>query len=300
MIQQQSIPPLHELATMLDGKLLRLEELPVHPKLVRYLLSENLLETKPALQKTLFQTKCMRCGNKSTSKFAKIPCKKCNRTHFYCRNCIDMGRLMECDVLYYWNGPPAVWPKHENPCSWEGALTRAQEKAALRITEAIMNREKEMLVWAVCGAGKTEMIFPGISKALEYGMRICLATPRADVVQELKPRLEKAFQDISIQALYGGSKDKQKHGQLLISTTHQLLRYRDAFDVMIIDEVDAFPSTLIGLFHLPRNALVNQFVQQFISQQPLEKFRKLRFVEENWHMFLFPFVITAIHYPFHN
>ncbi len=27
----------------------------------------------------------------------------------------------------------------------------------------------------------------------------------------------------------------------MISTTHQLLRYKDAFDVMIVDEVDAFP-----------------------------------------------------------
>lgn len=241
MIQQQSVPPLHELAALLDGKLLRLEELPIEDKLGRHLLSENLLATKPALQKSFLRTKCMRCGNESARQFAKMPCKKCENTHFYCRSCIDMGRLMECDVLYYWNGPPAVWPKHENPCSWEGTLTRAQEKAALRITEAILNRENEILTWAVCGAGKTEMLFPAISKALEEGMRICLATPRADVVRELKPRLEKAFQDIPIQALYGGSKDKHKHAQLLIATTHQLLRYEDAFDVMVIDEVDAFP-----------------------------------------------------------
>src|SRR5699024_5081208 len=29
--------------------------------------------------------------------------------------------------------------------------------------------------------------------------------------------------------------------QLILSTTHQLYRYRHAFDVLVIDEVDAFP-----------------------------------------------------------
>lgn len=241
MIQEKLKRDLAELASTLDGKLLRLEELPIDRKLTRFLLSRNLLKTKPALTKSFLRTRCMRCGNETPRKFAEIPCQKCNKAHFYCRNCMDMGRLMECDVLYYWNGPSAVWSKQKNPCSWEGTLTRAQEKAALRIKEAITNREKEILTWAVCGAGKTEMLFPGISKALEEGMRICLATPRADVVRELKPRLEKAFRHIPIQALYGGSKDKHKQAQLIIATTHQLLRYEKAFDVMIIDEVDAFP-----------------------------------------------------------
>ena len=232
---------LPELASILDGKLLRFEELPIDRELTRFLLSRNLLKTKPALTKSFLRTQCNRCGNEAPRKFAKIPCDKCNNPHFYCRNCIDMGRLMECDVLYYWNGPPAVWSKHENACSWKGTLTRAQEKAAIRIKEAIINGEKEILTWAVCGAGKTEMLFPGISKALEEGLRVCLATPRADVVRELKPRLEEAFRNIPIQALYGGSKDKHKQAQLVIATTHQLLRYERAFDVMIIDEVDAFP-----------------------------------------------------------
>jgi competence protein ComFA len=42
-------------------------------------------------------------------------------------------------------------------------------------------------------------------------------------------------------ALYGGSEDRGKQAQLVLSTTHQLLRYKDAFDLIVIDEVDAFP-----------------------------------------------------------
>ncbi|WP_245835802.1 DEAD/DEAH box helicase [Virgibacillus ndiopensis] len=152
-----------------------------------------------------------------------------------------MGRIIECEPLYFWNGPNVNWPIHESPCSWSGQLTDDQQRAADRISTAIVTNEKEMLVWAVCGAGKTEMLFPGITEALRLGKRICLATPRADVVRELQPRLEQAFSEVSIQALYGGSEEKKATAQFIIATTHQLLRFKQAFDVMIIDEIDAFP-----------------------------------------------------------
>lgn len=242
MQQKQKLDDIKdEFASFMAGKLLSRSEIPYDETLLRALLQENLLKTLPSLKRTFLETTCTRCGNRAKRYFAEIPCKKCQRTHLYCRKCIEMGRMMECEVLYYWDGPPYPWPKHENPCSWQGSLTQAQEKAADRIITAISQREKEILVWAVCGAGKTEMLFPGITKALEEGLRVCLATPRADVVRELKPRLVEAFQDITIQALYGGSEDKGMHAQLVLATTHQLLRYQAAFDVMIIDEVDAFP-----------------------------------------------------------
>lgn len=85
------------------------------------------------------------------------------------------------------------------------------------------------------------MLFPGITEALICGKRVCLATPRADVVKELYPRLQQAFRAVTIQALYGGSLDKAGTAQLIVTTTHQLLRYQEAFDVIIIDEIDAFP-----------------------------------------------------------
>jgi competence protein ComFA len=232
---------LPKLASLLEGKLLTADEIPLDQSLIKQLKQSNLLKTKPALTTSLFTTTCTRCGNRDKKEFATISCKRCTSEHPYCRKCIEMGRMMTCELLYYWNGPPANWPHHENPCSWEGTLTPSQEKAAARITASILNKEKEILIWAVCGAGKTEMLYPGIAEALKAGKRICLATPRKDVVRELKPRLEEAFETIPIQALYGGSEEKGKDAQFVIATTHQLLRYENAFDVMIIDEVDAFP-----------------------------------------------------------
>ncbi|WP_324777876.1 DEAD/DEAH box helicase [Virgibacillus senegalensis] len=120
-------------------------------------------------------------------------------------------------------------------------MTNAQRHASDRIKEVMEAGNGELLIWAVCGAGKTEMLFEGIGSSLEAGKRVCLATPRADVVRELLPRFKQAFPDVSISGLYGGSEDKTGDGQLVLATTHQLLRFARAFDVLIIDEIDAFP-----------------------------------------------------------
>nr|WP_244192919.1 MULTISPECIES: DEAD/DEAH box helicase [Paenibacillus] len=97
------------------------------------------------------------------------------------------------------------------------------------------------LLWAVTGAGKTEMIFPLLQYILEHGGRALVATPRRDVVLELAPRLAKAFPDISLATLYGGSTERWKDAQLTLATTHQLMRFYQAYDLVIIDELDAFP-----------------------------------------------------------
>lgn len=97
------------------------------------------------------------------------------------------------------------------------------------------------LLWAVTGAGKTEMIFPLLSSILEQGGRVLVATPRRDVVLELAPRLAKAFGDTRIVTLYGGSTERWQAGELTLATTHQLMRFYQAFDLVIIDELDAFP-----------------------------------------------------------
>lgn len=236
-------PPfsLKELSIQYDGKLLLRKEFLLDDPAFQQLLSSNYLKEIKSITRKNLNYQCQRCGNQKAYLFAKIPCEICSHTHLYCRKCIEMGRVSECEPLYHWTGPTPNWFEHSDPCSWEGELTSVQQQAAERIVDAIRNRESELLVWAVCGAGKTEMLFPGITEALQHGNRICLATPRADVVRELLPRLQKAFSSVSIQALYGGSEDKLGTAQLILATTHQLLRYREAFDVMIIDEIDAFP-----------------------------------------------------------
>lgn len=235
------VPSDDSLSRQLSGKLLLREELPLDEKTFQQFLEQKLITPTTSILTKSLSRQCQRCGNKKKSLFASIPCEICHSTHLYCRKCIEMGRVMACQPLYYWSGEKPVWPVHEDPCTWDGALTHLQQRAADRIAEAIAAREYELLCWAVCGAGKTEMLFPGITKALKLGKRICITTPRADVVRELLPRIRRAYQDVEVEGLYGGSEDKAGNAQLILATTHQLLRYQDAFDVMVIDEIDAFP-----------------------------------------------------------
>ncbi|MBY7144116.1 DEAD/DEAH box helicase family protein [Virgibacillus sp. NKC19-3] len=265
---------------LFSGKLLLRNEIPLDEPTFQHQLSTKNFTPIVSMKRKNFTYQCQRCGNQQRSLFAQMPCASCGTTHAYCRNCIEMGRVMECEPLYYWSGEEPHWPPHETPCSWEGELTLVQQRAAERITRAINTEEKELLIWAVCGSGKTEMLFPGITEALHLGKRVCIATPRADVVRELLPRIQKAFRSIEVQGLYGGSEKKEGTAQIIIATTHQLLRYKSAFDVLIIDEIDAFPfhadptlpyvtnraksntSTTIYLTATPRKNLHKQIMQK--------------------------------------
>ena len=72
---------------------------------------------------------------------------------------------------------------------------------------------------------------------------MCIAAPRVDVILELEPRLRAAFPTTPIHALYGGAKTDKTIAQLILATTHQLYRFQHAFDVIFVDEADAFPYT---------------------------------------------------------
>jgi competence protein ComFA len=97
------------------------------------------------------------------------------------------------------------------------------------------------LIWAVTGAGKTEMIFPLLAAALASKGTALVATPRKDVVLELSPRVQSAFPAARVVTLYGGSEQRWDYGDIVIATTHQLMRFRHRFDIVVIDELDAFP-----------------------------------------------------------
>ncbi len=222
------------------GKVALKDQLIEHDLNPSELINQQYIESMPSMTKGLFKIICNRCGNQTRSLFGKIDCKRCDRTHSYCKKCIQMGRVLECTPLYKWIGPQFTYPPQMNACNWDGTLTNAQQQAANRATQSVIEHSN-LLIWGVCGAGKTEMLFPAITKAIELGERICLATPRSDVVRELTPRFQEVFPNISLQSLYAGSENVFEGAQLTLSTTHQLIHYYHTFDTMIIDEVDAFP-----------------------------------------------------------
>ncbi|WP_282020974.1 DEAD/DEAH box helicase [Planomicrobium okeanokoites] len=193
-----------------------------------------------AVQKGITEDlKCARCLEQSTEKIVSYNCAKCEAECFYCRHCIRMGRVSSCTDLITWKDPLSLTP-HSHSFTWNGELTNLQQLASDELSESL-RKNRFHLVYAVCGAGKTELLFPPLHKALSEGKRICIAAPRTDVVLELSPRLKAVFPDTTIHTLYGGSALEEGFAQLVLATTHQLYRFSQAFDLVIVDEADAFP-----------------------------------------------------------
>lgn len=236
--------PFHpELQQLLTGKQLLLDDLPFPIEEIQTHYENGYITIRKGIEYTAKKPTCSRCGNKEASLFASFPCARCNDACLYCRKCIMMGRISECTPLIGWAGPPPQIDLPEDILHWHGDLSAGQNTASQKVVEAIRENQ-EFLVWAVCGAGKTEVLFHGIESALRNQKRVCIATPRTDVVLELTPRLQEAFPEITIASLYGGSEDRHLHAPLTIATTHQLMRFYQAFDTIIVDEVDAFPFTV--------------------------------------------------------
>ncbi|WP_416147318.1 DEAD/DEAH box helicase [Salipaludibacillus sp. HK11] len=203
-----------------------------------YIRYQSAINRKPKLT-------CVRCGNDDPFLFGEISCARCVDKCAYCRACIQMGKVTECSPLLTWHGEESAESRN-HPLGWEGELSPAQDKASEALVTHVMSSylmERKFLIWAVCGAGKTEMLFEAIQSGLAKGDSVLIATPRTDVVLELLPRMVMAFPNTVVRAFHGGVKPEERYAQaeLVIATTHQLLRFYDHFPLAIIDEVDAFP-----------------------------------------------------------
>ncbi|HHW12614.1 MAG TPA: DEAD/DEAH box helicase family protein [Firmicutes bacterium] len=160
-----------------------------------------------------------------------------------CSGCRELGAVTDQTPLYHWRDPqPKCAPPASPPVLVLPTLTRWQERAVTEIMAFWRQPEKRtMLVWAVCGAGKTEVVFPVIQAALAEGKRVLLTVPRREIVQELSGRIKKCFPGLPFSLLYGGHKEEVPDALLVVATTHQLLRFTAYFDLVIVDEADAFP-----------------------------------------------------------
>lgn len=85
------------------------------------------------------------------------------------------------------------------------------------------------------------MIFPALALTLNRGQRALLAVPRREIVVELQERVKNAFPGVDISFHFGGQPELAHTGTLVVATTHQVLRFRSCFALVVVDEVDAFP-----------------------------------------------------------
>ncbi|NLK00138.1 MAG: DEAD/DEAH box helicase family protein, partial [Clostridia bacterium] len=186
--------------------------------------------------------RCSRCGQ--DNEITPIQCASCGEVCYHCETCLSMGESRFCQPLYAFPGGRAArkLPFRDVEPVLHMELSEAQRDASAALRQFILQPEqREKLVWAVCGAGKTEVVFRAIAEVLSRGGRILFAIPRKGAVQEVGPRLDRAFPQFSVVVLHGTSSDKFKDSQIIVATTHQAIRFYSAFDLIIIDEVDAYP-----------------------------------------------------------
>jgi competence protein ComFA len=167
---------------------------------------------------------CPRCHNQDPHKIGL------KHGQPYCRACLQF----QCD--------PWVARKREKKAvqiQLGYALTLEQQTISHGLIDCYREQQSAM-VDAVTGSGKTEIVFGLIQIALAEGKRIGFVIPRRDVVQEMVPRFQHVFPSLTIASVYGGHHE-QLEADLIILTTHQIFRYEQYFDVLIFDEVDAFP-----------------------------------------------------------
>lgn len=166
---------------------------------------------------------CSKCGNTNLKYISFLN----NRP--YCRLCIsfDGKSASQSDIL---NNPTL---------SLDFKLSRRQKEISDALIKA-QNEYKNVFLYAVTGAGKTEIVFESILNALKKQKQVGFVVPRKDVVIDLLPRFKKAFKTSNVISVYGGNNNILE-GDIILLTTHQLYRYNNYFNYLIFDEIDAFP-----------------------------------------------------------
>ncbi len=149
----------------------------------------------------------------------------------YCRKCITFKTKNKVNVDYKSSGYAPYILNYD--------LSLEQTCLSNQLVNNFKHH-KNSLVHAVCGSGKTEIVLKIISYAITQGMHVGFSVPRRDVIIELYDRFHSIFKDNSIALVYGGH-TSSLYGDLICCTTHQLYRYPNYFDLLILDEVDAFP-----------------------------------------------------------
>ncbi|HHY47997.1 MAG TPA: DEAD/DEAH box helicase family protein [Firmicutes bacterium] len=220
--------------------------------------------------------RCNRCGEEEN--LGVVVCPYCGGRHcLVCRECNSMGESRMCRPLFIVPRRPRRCPtdrqdggageaprreegpygdprRHDRGHFWDGIvsgpwdfrldfqLTAPQEAAALALRRFISgDPRRECLLWAACGAGKTEVSFGAMAEILGRGGRVLYAVPRRDVVAELAPRIMEAFCHASIAQLHGAGRYGPPDADISVTTTHQAIRFYHNFDLVVLDEADAYP-----------------------------------------------------------
>ncbi len=230
--------------------------------------------------KAIVDKKCFRCGNYNLKKFEE---------KYYCTNCKEFGLVHQGDIFYKKKSKERTF-KYKDKLN-ELKLTSKQRWASKFIISNIIANEN-CLIHAVCGAGKTEITFEAISIMIKKNKFVCFAIPRIDILYEVYERLSYYFYETSI-CILNSKENKIQNGQIYIMTTNQIIKFKDAFDLIIVDEIDAFPFDYnIKYNYGVLSAKKESSSVVYLTSTPSEKFLKSNIntyvINRRWHNNLLP------------
>ena len=182
--------------------------------------------------------KCPICGNEDPRFIGK------KNNNFYCRKCLSFSKKESDNISI---------ERHTNhELIMPYSLTNDQQIVSDKLIEYVDSKQN-ILIHAVCGAGKTEIITNIVLKFLNMKCKVGIIIPRRDLVIEIGNRLKTLFPKTKFSFVYGGH-TSDINGDVIIATAHQAFRFEKTFDLLIIDEIDAFP--------YKNNDLLNYFVKR--------------------------------------
>lgn len=229
---------------------------------------------------------CERCHNSDKRYFVY------HQNKYLCRKCIMFSEgLKESDFVYF-----------RDTLDAEYVLTFKLSKQQLILSKQLnelVKAKHDVLIYAACGSGKTEIILLMIKEALSQGLRVAIAIPRRQVVLELAARLKEYFKHLKVIAVCEGY-TKVLFADLIVCTTHQLYHYYQYFDVLVIDEPDAFPfSNNQLLINIQKQSVVGSTV--YLTATPTEEMLQLKTLTlfERFHGHKLPIPKVVVGFKFY-
>ena len=154
----------------------------------------------------------------------------------HCLDCYDYNNITNLDYCLRLKRSLS----HNNNVLRVGFPLTNEQKRGSQFLVNCYNERKNAFLQAVCGAGKTEMTLELIRQFLDQKKTVGFVIPRVEIIKQVFKRMKSYYPFTSVSCLYGGC-SLVMASPFIILTPQQLIKFYQEFDLIIIDEVDAFP-----------------------------------------------------------
>jgi len=186
-------------------------------------------------------------NEKKMNTVCAIESRRCNRCYgqnikideygiSHCLDCYDYNNITSLDYCLRLKRSLS----HNNNVLRIGFPLTIEQKNGSQFLVNCYKKRKNALLQAVCGAGKTEMTLELIKLFLDEGKTVGFVIPRVEIIKQVFKRMKSYFPFTSVSCLYGGC-ILVMDSPFIILTPQQLIKFYQEFDLIIVDEVDAFP-----------------------------------------------------------